>query len=326
MSTDQFAGPLFLLGMPRSGTKLLRTLLNAHPAIHIAQVETHFIPYWHANWDSYDDLADLQSFRKFYDKALGLPYFTYTRDFQPVITCEDWYEGCKRYDLPGVFEALIRHDAGLPGQTAGIWGDKTPSYLTHMPLLKALFPAARFIHIVRDARDFCLSSNRAWGKHMLRSAQAWSDGISTAMQGARQLGDDYLLLRYEDLVQDPETTLRNTCSFLGVAFRESMLTLSAPAENLGDTRESSSIVAGNTTKYLGAMNPGTLRKIESITAGELRVLGYPVAYTGPIQRLSATRLWCYKLLDGVNLVRFEAGHRGLLNALKFRWRLFSTSS
>ena len=70
MSTDQFAGPLFLLGMPRSGTKLLRTLLNAHPAIHIAQVETHFIPYWHANWDSYDDLADLQNFRKFYDKAL----------------------------------------------------------------------------------------------------------------------------------------------------------------------------------------------------------------------------------------------------------------
>ena len=137
MSTETFTGPLFLVGMPRSGTKLLRTLLNEHPYIYIAQVETHFILYWHANWSSYGDLKNPLNFRKFYSNSIKLPYFTYTQEQQTIISYDDWYRSCKGFDLPDIFEALIKHDSHVPSDAFSIWGDKSPSYLLQMPLLKA---------------------------------------------------------------------------------------------------------------------------------------------------------------------------------------------
>lgn len=326
MSSEIYTGPLFLVGMPRSGTKLLRALLNGHPSIYISQVETHFIPYWHAHWASYGDLKALQDFKKFYENAIQMPYFTYLQEQQNIISCDNWYHHCERFDLQEIYEVLMKHDTGMPEDTSCIWGDKTPSYLVHMPLLKELFPSARFVHIVRDVRDYCLSSKRAWGKNMLRSAQSWADSISIAMQDGRQLGKDYLLIRYEDLIKAPETQLQIICCFLDIEYGSSMLTLTATPENLGDTKGMRSIVSENKDKYLRKMDQKIQKKIESVTANELRELGYPVTHSGPKERLSPFILRFYQVIDGLNLIKFEIGNRGFFEAIKFRWKLFTTSN
>mgnify|MGYP000529984615 CR=1 FL=1 len=58
----KFKGPLFIVGMPRSGTKLLRDLLNQHPKIHIAEIETHFLPFWFSQWKEFGDLSEKENF------------------------------------------------------------------------------------------------------------------------------------------------------------------------------------------------------------------------------------------------------------------------
>lgn len=324
--TDIFTGPIFLVGMPRSGTKLLRTLLNEHGHIAIPEVETHFIPYWFKNWQLYGDLSHPDAFSKFYNQAINLPYFKYLSEYKDIIKEQDWYDGCSDYSLSDVFEVLIRHDADLPGDSNLLWGDKTPSYIIHMPLLKELFPKARFIHIVRDVRDYCLSSKQAWGKNMYRAAQSWSERVRQACEYGVYLGDDYLLIKYENLLIQPETELRKICTHLDVLFESKMLTPSHVSENLGDTRGKSEIVTENSSKYLLRMGLNTRLKIESLTSEELSFLGYPVDYNGPVKRISSFMMFCYRLLDGVNLAKFELRNRGFIAAIKLRWKLFTTTS
>ena len=108
-----FLSPVFIIGMPRSGTKLLRELLNSHSRIEIPSGETEFLPYWVSNWSKYGDLSNFQTFRQFYETIIALPYFIYMKEQSTLIDCEQWYRNCQNFSTAGVFEALIRHDAGI---------------------------------------------------------------------------------------------------------------------------------------------------------------------------------------------------------------------
>ena len=289
---DSFSGPLFIVGLPRSGTKLLRTLLNENDRISIPEVETHFLPYWYKNWSSYGNLAERDLFENFYAKAMSLPYFIYLSELRPRISADEWFDACASFTLAEVFEALLRYDAIAPVGSDIIWGDKTPSYLTHMPFIKHLYPTGKFIHIVRDVRDYCLSSHQAWGKNMYRAAQLWADRLHKADKDSRQIGGDYLLLRYEDLINNPHAILLRVCDYLGVPFQEKMLFPSKVAENLGDTRGKHNIVAGNSSKYKNKMPMKVQIRIEQLAGAELQNLGYPLHFNVPNRRISGPMMLC----------------------------------
>ncbi len=324
-SDAAFTGPLFVVGMPRSGTKLLRGLLNQHSMIGIPDIESQFLPFWSRHWHEYGDLSVKENFTKFYEHAISLPYFVYMKETVGIIGESEWYEQCQSYDIPGVFEALIRHDANIPKSSKGIWGDKTPSYIIHIPLLKSLFPSAKIIHIVRDVRDYSLSSHKAWGKNMVRAAVRWQERITMFRTNLRLYTNDIWELKYENLLENPEKELRNICDFLAIPFQEKMVELDRPSENLGDAKGQQKVVKGNKRKYVSSMKTSLIAQIERISKPALQAYDYPVDYTGPRKEVSALRMTAYQLLDGINLVRFEARERGVINALKFRWSLFKTS-
>lgn len=321
----RFNGPLFTVGMPRSGTKLLRGLFNQHPSIGIPNVETHFLPYWAKHWPEYGDLSDRRNFSRFYRQAIGLPYFIFMRDISEIIQEDVWYKNCENFGISGVFKALIRHDANVPVGSQKIWGDKTPSYITQVDLLKKLFPAAKFIHIVRDVRDYSLSISAAWGKNMERATDRWVDGISTFRKSLKLYGEDILELRYEDLLDNPSRDLQRICEFLELEFNERMLELAAPCENLGDTQTQKVIVSSNKHKFLTEMTPKQRHSIERIAKPLLEHYGYAVAYKGDAKRLHKFQLVFYKIMDGINLFRYEAKKRGLIAGLKFQWSLYRTA-
>ena len=320
-----FRGPLFVVGMPRCGTKLLRAILNAHPSISIIGFETEFLPYWVINWERFGDLGDRHQFKKFYQSCLTLPFFVYLKDEGLVVDAEMWYEMCDDYSPSGVFEALARVHLGLSPSTNIIWGDKSPSYLTHIALLKRLYPEARFIHIIRDVRDYCLSINRAWGKNMIRAAQRWSDDVACAQSVGSRLGLDYLELKYETLVRSPESTVRNIFDFLAIPFIGDVLNLSRPTENLGDAKGVHGIVEDNTGKYEEAMDSKLLETIESIACETMSSAGYRCDSAVNSVRVSPIRMRLYQLRDGLNLLRFSANERGRRGAFCFVYRYFATS-
>ncbi len=321
-----YCGPVFLIGMPRSGTKLLRELLNRHPRISIPDSETEFLPLLAHNWDSFGDLSSPQKFGEFYEQITRKPFFTYQRADNRLVSAADWYRGCKDFTPAGVFEALIRLDVGAAAGGDVIWGDKSPSYIDDLALLKSLYPAARFIHIIRDVRDYCLSIRKAWGKDMLRAAQRWAQSIDGARSAGAQLGCDYMELRYEDLLVDTEIAMRRVSTFLEVRFDAVMLTLTRPTENLGYTRGETRVVANNFGKFLDGMNRRTLARIEALAGETLVGCGYSLAMPAqPRARLSRLGALFAQMRDAINLVRSGRRERGLVGSLVFHIRYFLTT-
>ena len=203
---------VFVVGCPRSGTTLLQRMLNSHL------------------------VARVQTYKRFY--RLGLTDEAVTRAAHGVTTYRDFV--CNLYDA---FAA--RHNKLLGGE-------KTPDYVRHLPFLHALFPWARFVHIIRDGRDVALSTlewarvDKGPGKLPLwredpvaTCALWWRRMVETGRRDGLELGSTrYYELRYEDLVADPEAKLRDVAAFLDLPFSEDML-----AFHVGKTRRADGLSA-----------------------------------------------------------------------------------
>ncbi|MFT5681789.1 MAG: hypothetical protein ACI8RZ_002701, partial [Myxococcota bacterium] len=304
-----------------SGTKLLRGLLNEHSRIGIPLNETEFLPHWLRSWEDFGDLSDPTAFAAFHAAVIGSVYFVHRlEEHGQQISAADWHARCTGFTPQAVFEALIRHDTGVvPGD---IWGDKSPGYLAHLLDLKSVFPAAKFIHIIRDARDYCMSMKQAFGKSTTRAAQRWQDRIAIARKQSASFTIDYAEVRYEDLVTTPEPHLRRLCEFLGVPFEPGMLSLSRPTENIGATKGAQRIVSSNTEKWRTAMPDKQRALIERLTGDVLRSLDYPVTETGRCA-VSGPHMLLLQAHDGFQLTRRETDKRGVIGAVKFRLRLFA---
>lgn len=308
--------------MPRSGTKLLRDLLNQHPTVGIPAAETEFLPDWAERWPSFGDLRRPRAWASFCQRVGGSAYFVYLAEERGIhLDPVAWRLACPDFTVAGVFEGLCRLHGGAPPD--GIWGDKSPGYLLHLPLLSRLFPGCRILHIVRDARDQVMSSHRAWGKDPIRAAQRWSDGMAAAADFDARHPGAVLTVRYEDLAATPESTMRRVLGHLDLPWHPGVLTLSRPSENLGDTRGATTVVADNTAKWRTQMPDDLRRRVEALAADGLRAHGYPCAHEGPALQLSRIQRKARQLRDGVNLVRFDVAERGPVGAARFRWRLFA---
>lgn len=319
-----FLGPLFIVGMPRSGTKLLRELLSSHPAVGIPPAETELLPDWALRWPSFGDLRRPERWAAFVAHVQGSAYFTFLREEQGrAVEADRWRGACRDFSLQAVFEARCRIDGGAPAE--GVWGDKSPGYLAHLPLLWRLWPEARVIHIVRDCRDYCLSMREAWGKDPERAAWRWAERVGAARQEGAAHPGRWLELRYEDLLDAPEPTMRRVCAFIDQPFDAAVLRPRLAPENLGAAAGADRIVRGNAGRWRSRMSPALLAKVEAVAGDELLAHGYPVEGRPGRDRPPRWRRQLAQLHDGVQLVRFDLNDRGARGALRFRWRMFRES-
>ena len=205
----------FVVGVGRSGTTLLRLMLDAHPQLTIPP-ETHFVP----------ELI----------RAAGKRRATPERLTQLIVSQRQWGDfGLDEAALRDRIAALeriepapvVRAFYGLYAERVGKprWGDKTPIYVEHMREISRALSEARFVHLIRDGRDVALSRiRRALDEPppVDRIARNWRRRIGAARKQARKL-DHYLELRYEDLVTDTEPTLRRICKFAELDYDPAML-------------------------------------------------------------------------------------------------------
>jgi hypothetical protein len=312
--------PLFLVGMPRSGTKLLRDLLNQHPLIGLPEAETELLPDWARRWPSFGDLSGAAAWAAFTRRCARDAYFVHLEEERGLrLDADAWRARCKGPSLPEVFEGLCRLHGGAP--EGGVWGDKSPGYIRWIPLLSALWPRALVVHLVRDARDHALSMQQAWGKDPVRAAARWARGVEGAGLALQRHPGPHLVVRYEDLVRDPAVQLRRVLDALGLPWSDGMDRLRRPAENLGDAAGSADVLSGNVEKWRTRMAAPLRARIEAICAAPLAAHGYPVAAApGPPPRRA--ELAARQLADGWHLLRFEADQRGLAEAARFRWQIF----
>lgn len=304
---------LFVVGMPRSGTKLLRDLLNRHDDIAIFPNESHFMPFLPGMIERCGDPRDPRAFAELYDALATTKFFRRIGGSGLSVECGEWHRRVRGPAARDVLAALFEWYAETTGSR--VVGDKTPEYLVHVPTLAAFFPAAKFVHIIRDPRDYAVSIRKAWGKSAPRAVQRWKSWIRRCRQDTADCDADVATVRYEDLLSEPRQALERLCTFIGVSFQEAMLSLERPAENLGDTRGEAAIVSGNFGKWQHELSDDEVRRIERIAGRLMAELGYTARYELGDEDVPGWRMALHRARDGVNLARFGFRHGGIAGML-----------
>jgi hypothetical protein len=214
---DRPAPAPFVVGVARSGTTLLRLMLDSHPDLAIP-AETGWIPAVLdipcGALDGPERLcAAVTGFETFPDCSLSADdLLSEVRRVRPFDTAE-------------AVRAFYRLYAERHGKRR--WGDKTPVYGQEMEAIATLLPEARFVHVIRDGRDVAVSVRPLHfspGDDIAAIARDWRERVRSYRAAGGRLGAErYLELRYEDLLDHPEDELRRISAFLKLPFSRQML-------------------------------------------------------------------------------------------------------
>ncbi|MFC1862389.1 sulfotransferase [Thermodesulfobacteriota bacterium] len=201
--------PLFIVGCGRSGTTLLRTMMNHHRDIAIPLESLFIVDYLRAG-----TRCDLSTIKDLIVQEYEL---------------REWGIAFTRNDLDHlssikeIFDYLHKRYAKIQGKTR--WGQKTPRFVRHGSLLLKYYPHALFIHVIRDPRAVASSflRSRAHRSNVLFASKRWLMDVRAGLDLKRKFPDNVLEIRYEELVSNTKSILQTICDFIGVSFDKNML-------------------------------------------------------------------------------------------------------
>jgi hypothetical protein len=223
--------PIFVVGIARSGTTLLAALLSGHPRLDAGPESRFFARLRHLDGPARARLVDPAAW-----PGPAVDYIaSLSNQGHPVVelfelTLEDvggWLAP-RPPSIAAMLESLTVQHAERRGKAR--WVEKTPRHLLEIPALRAAWPDAFVVRIVRDPRDVALSlAAMPFAGGTLVSNLVRIDDDDRASRDAF-LGDPRAMtLRYEDLVTEPERELRRLCETIGEAFDPGMLDRRAAA-------------------------------------------------------------------------------------------------
>jgi len=241
---------VFIVGLPRTGTKLVKNVLESAPGVRCKlSPETfflgHFVRSGHrrrvrALGDLTDDATIARIVDLYYSGTLHGTYWQQLQRGKLGVTREAFYQALLAAPRTerDVYRTMLAIHAPREGRV--ILGDKTPGNLYHVPTLLEWFPKAKVIHTVRDPRAVMASE---WRRRMMApdtplarlTRPLYSIFIVVHMTVAgfravklhhryrRLYPESYYLSKFEDLVVHPEQSTRKLCDFLGIEFSPVML-------------------------------------------------------------------------------------------------------
>ncbi len=275
---------IFMIGTPRSGSNLLRLMLNELPRI-AAPHPPHILPRMMPLVPNYGDLDKQENFARLVDDVCRLvelnpvPWEGVTLDRAEI------ERRCRRHTLLGVYEAVF--DTMAAAWEARSWCCQSLANIAYLPQIEAHFRSPRYIYIYRDGRDVAVSSRKAvtGEKHFYHLAREWAATQQLAIGMRERIGPSrFFSISYESLTSQPELSMRLLCKFLGVRFNPSMLEFHqsdearrAAASNEMWGNVTQPIMAGNTRKFLREASEEDIRLFESVAGNVLTALGYDLA-------------------------------------------------
>lgn len=306
MNQSTTAVPSFIVGCGRSGTTLLRAMLDSHPEIAIPP-ESYFTVALLKQRDEFEQPGGL-------NRSVFLDELTGTRSFGEWGLGKDqltsWPALVEATDVPGAIAAVYGCYAARHGKTRAV--DKTPFQGPNIGLLAASFPAARFIHLIRDGRNVAQSlATMSFGPDSLDGAiLEWRRHVDAIDRYGDANPGAVLAVRYEDLVADPPTMLASICSHLGVEFDEAMLSYPERAGQVLAGMAETSHLEGvrraptqDRRDWRAALSERELALLEGLAGEALERHGYEPAAGDPsiVDRAHIARSWLTYQLRALRL-------------------------
>ena len=273
--------PVFVLGCPRSGTTLLYHMLLSAGGFAVYRAESNVFNLLSPRFGG---LRSRSSREKCLHAWLQSKLFRVAGLETEEISCEILNECRNPGDCLCALMGAVARKQGVQR-----WADCTPDHLLYIRQIKREIPDALIIHIIRDGRDVALSYARQGWSHPLpwyrdqplaAAALYWSWIVAEGRKHGRELGADYLEVRYENLVVDPRGLLNRVSEFLDQDLdyhriqRVGIGSVSAPNTSFAsDSKEGFNPVG----RWKRKMTPAQLSTLESLIGDRLRELGYSLS-------------------------------------------------
>lgn len=301
MVVPRALGPVLIGGLDRSGKTTLQAFLTSHPSIAIPGVGSNMWTYFYGR---FGNLASSENLRRCLEALLGYSHVRYL-DPDPERVVREFRQGPPTYAR--LFSLFLVHYAEKQGKPR--WGEQTGLIERYADEVFEAYPGAKIIHMVRDPRDRYEASLTLWpaGRGRAGGATArWNYSLRLAERHQRRYPNDYLIVRFEDLVLGTERTLSLVCDFIGEQFHAEMMTMSgAPdrrrkiLDRATATPSAHPLAAGMLSprfigRFRGRIPPHELAFIQLHTGRGMKKLGYelvPVGLSGKDYVRFASRSW-----------------------------------
>ena len=212
--------PIFILSSPRSGSTLLRLLLNSHSKIAIPPPGFMF-PFIYPFMFSYGDLQLNENFHALVEDVLEHQRI---KGWPDPIEPGEIFGQIRKRSFEGLYETIHEIWAARRGKPR--WGEKTPRNSFWIGEILECFPHSQFVHILRDGRDVAVDwiENLDWPKNVYSTALEWQEHMRAIQPWRTSLSNSqFLEIRYEDLVKSPSQVVGRVCDFIGESYEPDML-------------------------------------------------------------------------------------------------------
>ena len=293
---------VFMIGTQRSGSNLLRLMLGQSPHL-LAPHPPHLITSFHAWKEKYGQLQRGSWEQLCRDMLAWVAA-------NPVPWPGPLPELEKLMALPQrsiVHASLFLYQYAAEQHGAHGWVSKSLGNVAHLAEIDAILPEARYLHLVRDGRDVGSSFQKTMvgPKHPFFSAQRWKRDQELALAWEDQVPrDQFLRVRYEELVRQPEKNLQRICDFLKISFTSEMLRYyeSEASKQTADSgrmwsRLVEPVQADGVGRFRREWSDSDIRIFESVAGATLQKLSYSLCFTGRSQAHSAEELAEFRSLD-----------------------------
>jgi len=316
----------FIVGRPRSGTTLLRTLFDAHPHVNIP-LECKFALDLYPRYGKIRDwtVKDLESFQKDLNEQLLIK--TWKLDEKELRSNLPRCEGENSY---GTVCKMVyaTYRSFFKKEELKWFGDKNPGYTIYTRKLLKIFPGAKFIHIVRDYRDNLVSIKDVDFELPVPSlvTMKWKLFFRKFVRDGKKNPSAYYVIRYEDLVSEPVEEFRKLCDFLGLAFDDSVFEFTEKKDEIFKTYPKEFV----TTYHSNLLNKVNRSRVgvwkEKLTEKEVRVCDHTagdLAEEAGYERKykKASLITKTRALPGIFLARFLAFLTVLVDRLPYKLRI-----
>lgn len=201
--------PVHIIGHARSGTSILADVLRRYLNISFG-TESQFIIRFEKKLAQYGDLRSEGNIKRLIRDVAQERCFQRWHKFDGfVLDAEQIFHDLPERSYRGVLEAAFMQLAQHGGMNR--WGDKTPEYVFHLPVLYHLLSDAQYIHIVRDGRDVALSifQQEFGAKNVYKAAIDWRQQMQLVHHFAQTLPpEQFVEIRYEDFLGATDETFR----------------------------------------------------------------------------------------------------------------------
>jgi hypothetical protein len=282
---------VFIVGCARSGTTLLERVVNAHPQIAVTP-EMHWITdyFREGRWLAPEGRVTPEQVASMVRHKRFRQFDFDPKEFEALLGPG---EAVSYVAFLGRIFSLYKKNKGKP-----LVGNKTPAFVRRLSTLHGYWPEAKFVHLIRDGRDVCLSvlnwnhADRTAGRYLTwaqdpvsTTALWWKRKVSLGRQGGQALGPDlYYEVHYEHLVARPDEECAKLCAFLGVPYDESMLRFHegrVKDDPTLDAKRAWRPITPGLRDWRSQLPGEDIERFEAVAGDLLSELGYPRAFARP---------------------------------------------